>query len=1178
MKLNSIKGGISQCLRKSFLVMRLTLLFTLLSTAFAFSSNSYAQNLKLSLRLNNANVKEVLRAIEDQSEFIFFYQDQQVDLNRKVNIAVEDENITEILDQLFKGTGNVYAIRDRQIVIGKSQKELESKGVPVERVLEEIQQQTKIQISGSVQDSKGLPLPGVTVAVKGTTNGTITDGEGKFTISIPADTRSLSFSFVGLKSQEIMITGKTTLMIVMKEEAVLLSEVIAVGYGVTTTREKLSSSISSVQGKLLTDRNGATTPLGLLAGLATGVRVTARTSLPGVDPETVQVREVSTWKGGVDVLYIIDGVVRDKVAFQTLNPNDIDNISVLKDAASAAIYGMKAGGGVLLVTTKSGESGKMKVQYGYSYSSSTPYLLQKRLNAYDYAMQMNKWHTLAGRNESSSEYYQQYELDYFKEHSYDAYNEFWTNPKSQNHNISLSGGDQKAKYFISGSLNSINQPSLGIGYDKYTILAKLESKLTDRLTLNFQMQASWDKNTRPSGGIDGGGLNFANLYTRVPTKPYYKVIDGVIYPLDADVARVMLQQGGESTFNNNAINSNASLKYRIPGIEGLFATARFSYYNNASKSKIWDVSPYYYNFVSDRHIITDNFNYASSQGWKYRAVQGNSTYASLTEQRNSSDGYQGNYQLNYSKSVGLHNISAFAGYEFRGSKGDYISAYRRGFALESYNQINGGSTDVANQSTGGDITSQDGMASWIGRLDYDFNSKYILGVTFRRDGSYKFAPDKRWGNFPAVSAAWIISKEQFFEPLQATLSSFKIRGSWGITGTDNTNAWQWMDTFSGGAQVSTGGTTFSTLSTSVVPNPYITWEKNSNYNLGADLGVLNNALTFSIEGWYKRTTDILSNRVATTPLVVGAKLPDVNYGIASAQGVELTANYQKKIGEFIFSFGGNISHSVNKLLLKDQATDLRAYDNEIDQPMNRIRVWEILVNGTGNGVIRTQAEATRIMAENAVGASRLIISGQQVQPGGVFARDIRGSNNTLFSNTPDGSTNQNTNDDKIWVDGKYSSPRLVYGLNTNIKWKGFELNMIAAGAGAYWRAWDRGLTSVFGQYYNFWPNEWTPANINAGPSALHSILQIWAGGGTDKPSTLNLYNMAFLRMKNMSLGYTIPEKMTRKIGLQGVKFYMNIENPFMIYKMCPQSMDPESNEAVNYPILRSYSIGVNVTI
>lgn len=838
MKLKSIKGGISQCLRKSFLVMRLTLLFTLLSSALAFSSNSYAQNLKLSLRLKNANVKEVLRAIEDQSEFIFFYQDQQIDLSRKVNITVENENITEILDQLFKGTANVYTIRDRQIVIGKSQKQLESKSTAVERVLEEIQQQTKILISGTVLDYKGLPIPGVTVSVKGTTNGTITDGEGKYTISIPADTKSLSFSFVGMKSQEISISGKTTINIVMREETVQLSEVVAMGYGVMTTREKLTGSIASVKGEKLADRT-TTSPLMLLAGLASGVRISSTTSLPGVLP-VIRIREVSSWKTGAGVLYVIDGVVRDIESFQALNPNDIASVSVLKDAASSAIYGMKAGEGVLLVTTKTGESGKTKIEYGYSYSQSTPYILFHQLNAYDYALAENKWNKLVGRLPGDSRYFLPYEIEYFKTHSYNGLDEFWSNPRSKNHNISASGGNEKMKYFISGSLNRSDQPSFSINYEKYTVRAKIDAKLTNRLSFNLNITAEWDKNVRPNydnGDETGssfqsdmapagnsGGI-FSQLLIREPTSPYYKVIDGVTYPMDALVAQLILGQGGTQTYNNTFFNPIATMKYSIPGVQGLNASVQFSYNNKFSKNKLWRVTPYTYNFISDRHIITDNFNYAGANGWRTRGLMTNQTTAGLSQTYGSDNGYQGNYQLSYAHTFGQHNVSAIAGYEFRGRRSDYISATRYGFALESYNQINGGSTDVLNQKTAGDITINEGMASWIGRVDYDYGGKYLLGFTVRRDGSYKFSPDKRWGTFPAVSASWVASKEPFFDPLKSVFSFFKLRASWGKTGTDNTNPFQWQNSFASGTQYTEGTEIAPTLKTSVVPNPYITWEK-----------------------------------------------------------------------------------------------------------------------------------------------------------------------------------------------------------------------------------------------------------------------------------------------------------------------------------------------------------------
>ncbi len=1156
--------------KKIFFMMRITVFF-LFAGLMQVSASVYSQQTILHLKAEKATVSEVLKMIEDQSDFHFLYRSDHFRDIPEVSIDMQDVRLEDVLNKVIVPFGFSYEVDDKTVVI---------KLAEVVPVIPPAEQQKK-DITGTVTDSNGLPVPGATIVIKGTTMGITTDTDGKFSITLPSDAKILVFSFVGMRSQEVVVAGKTKLNIVMREEAVQLSEVVAVGYGITTTREKLTGSIATVQPKLLADRGAVTTPLGLITGLATNVRVTASTSLPGVDPG-IQIREVSSWKGGEGILYVIDGVIRDVVAFQALNPNDIASMSILKDAASSAIYGMKAGQGVILVTTKMGETGKVKINYGFSYSSNTPIILAKKQSAYDYAKTLNMYSKMLGLAPNASQWFLPNELEYFRTHDYNALDEFWSNPRSKNHNISASGGTEKSKYFLSGSWNTTDQPTFGINYEKYTILAKLENKFTNRLTFNFSISASWDKNTRPGGDVSGSGLSFGGLLMRSAITPYYKTIDGVKYPLDPTIAKVMFQDAGFSAFNKASINPRASLKYSIPGVKGLNANVQFAYNNSFGKDKYWDVSPYYYNIIYDRHIPTDNFNYAASNGWKTRNVYGNNTYSQLTQKYQSADGYQGNYQLTYANTFGKHNVSALAGYEFRGSKGDYLQAYRRGFALESYNQINGGSSDINNQATEGDITAQNGMASWIGRLDYDFDGKYILGATIRRDGSYKFAPDHRWGTFPAVSAAWIVSKESFFEPVKSVLSSFKIRGSFGITGTDTTNPWQWLDTFSGGSQTSIGSDIFATLSTSVVPNPFITWEKNHNYNLGADFGMMDNHLTFSFEGWYTRTTDILSNRLVSTPTIIGANLPDVNYGIMSAQGTEFTINYSNKIGQVNFSIGGNIAYNVNKVLVKDQAASLRPYESEIDQPTYRIRNWNILTNETGNGVVRTQMEAERIMAENAVGATRYLTAGSQILPGMVFAQDQFGPSNGLFRNSPDGNVNQNGQDDKVWFEGKYGSPRMPFGINANISYKGFDLNMIAAGVGFYHRNWDRGIVGV-GSFANLWENEWTPWNINSGPSPLYAGLYgpnsfNFPGGGTDKPSTLNLYNMTFLRMKNISLAYNIPAVLSRKVGIQGVKVYMNMENPFMIFKMCPKQYDPESAEGNYYPILRNYSLGVNVTL
>ena len=1151
--------------KKIFFIMRITVLFLVAGLMQVTAANVYSQ--ALNVKVENASVLEVLKMIENQSDFHFLYRSDNLKDLPEVSIDMQDAKLEDVLNKVLVPNGFTFEVDDRTVVIKRT----------APTALTSPAEQQKKGITGTVTDENGQPVPGATILIKGTTLGTITDGDGKFKLSVPSDAKALVFSFVGMSSQEADITKKTTLKITLREKAVQLDEVVALGYGVMTSREKVSGSVSTVSPALLADRGAITSPLSLLSGLATGVRVTTATSLPGTTPVVV-VREASSWNQGIGLLYVIDGVVRDVDSFQALNPNDIASMSVLKDAASAAIYGMKAGNGVLLVTTKSGVSGKLKIDFNFSYASSVPYLLGHKLNAYDFALQQNRWNTMIGLPANSANWYTAEELTFFKTHTYNAYNDFWSNPRSKNYNIALSGGNETSKYYLSASWNTMDQPTLSVNYNKYTILTKLETKLNKRLTLNFRMSASWDKNTRPQGDITGSGLNFGNLYMRPATQPYFMAVSGVKYPLDPTIATVMGGGGGSSTFNNFRVNPMATLKYDIPGIKGLNASVQFAYNNSYSNDKLWVISPYYYRFIMNRHITTTNFDYANASGWRGQNVMSNNTYQSLTEDYGTTSGYQGNYQLNYAGTFGKHHVSAFGGYEFRGSTGESIQAYRQGFALLSYNEINGGSNATGNFSNSGDISGQDGMASWIGRLDYSFDDKYILGATVRRDGSYKFAPAKRWGNFPAASAAWIISKEGFFEPIKSVLSSAKLRASYGMTGTDNTAAWQWQYTYAGGSQATNGTYTYSTLAPSVVPNPNITWETNTNYNLGFDFGFLNNKLTFSPEIWYNKTSNILGTRTATTPLVVGANLPAVNYGIASAQGIEFTGNYVSKIGEVAFSVGGNIAFSSNKVLKEDEAAGTRKMDIRVDHPMDVIRVWGINVDRTGNGVIRTLAEAERIAAENAVGASKYTTTGGQIQPGQVYAQDVRGSNGGLFANTPDGNVNQNTNDDKIVLTHKYGSPRTVFGLNANVKWRGIELNMIAAGVGAYWRAWDRGVTSLFAQFSDFWPNEWTASNINAGPSPLYAIGAGWPGGGTDKPSTLNTYNMSFMRMKHISLGYTIPNVFLQKLGIKGLKVIANVENPFMFYKMCPQVMDPESNEGNSYPILRNYSLGVNITL
>ena len=497
MKLKFKKGEIVQYLRKIFLVMRITLLFILLSTAFAFSSNSYAQNTKLSLQMNNATVKDILKAIEDQSEFIFFYQDQQIDLNRIVNIVAEDKTVSEILAQLFAGTKNVYILRDRQITIGKSLAQIESKDLSSVRVFESAQQTQKKEITGTVKDSKGFPLPGVSVVVKGTTTGTVTDDYGRFTLSVPADAKSLTFSFVGMKQQEIVITGKTFLNIFLEEETVGLNEVVAVGYG-KQSKANLTSAISTISPKDLGEISY--TNIGqALQGVAPGLFIR---DLGYNQGQSFLIRGQTTI-GDNGPLTIVDGI---PTSSYNVDPNNIESISILKDAAATAIYGARASSGVILITTKTGNLKKITITYDAYYSCGNPTTLPKSFGSLPSAKLMNE----AASNSGAAPLFTDAQLQLFNTGNPSYPNNNWLNllikPEHRyKHYLSLSGGEEKTQYMLALSYaNSDGIFDETVNDEFYNLQFNLSSKIRKNIELKLFVTLGRNNSLRPSvnGGMD----------------------------------------------------------------------------------------------------------------------------------------------------------------------------------------------------------------------------------------------------------------------------------------------------------------------------------------------------------------------------------------------------------------------------------------------------------------------------------------------------------------------------------------------------------------------------------------------------------------------------------------------------------------------------------------------------
>ena len=483
MKKKQHYGDFLKNLRKTIRVMRLSLFLIIISTAMAFSASSYSQNTKFTLNLNDVTVKEVIETIEEQSEFIFFYQDQQIDLDRRVSLRVTNKTIEDILDRLFYGTKNIYVIRDRQVVIGLSLEQAEQTLSTCKGLVESsenLQLQQK-EITGNVSDSDGLPLPGVSIIVKGTTIGTVTDARGNFSLSIPADAETLQFSFVGMKTQEIPVVGKITFNIVMEEETIGIEEVVAIGYGIMK-KSDLTGSISQVKSEDVVSVP-TTNILQSLQGRTSGLEVTQNTGAPG-STINVRIRGTNSIQGGNDPLYVVDGFLLSGKPM-ILNSSDIESIEILKDASATAIYGSRGANGVVLITTKTGQAGDTKVDFETSYSTQTLRKKLELMNAEEYAKLAN----IQAANDNLSPYFSNQEINSFGEGT-DWQDIVFRNAPMYRTSVNIHGGNEKTQFSLGGNIFQQEGIIEGSDYDRYSLLFKIHNNISKKRHFSKNGQSS----------------------------------------------------------------------------------------------------------------------------------------------------------------------------------------------------------------------------------------------------------------------------------------------------------------------------------------------------------------------------------------------------------------------------------------------------------------------------------------------------------------------------------------------------------------------------------------------------------------------------------------------------------------------------------------------------------------
>jgi len=1151
--------------------MRITLFLVVMSIAQIFAKSTYSQNNRISLNLKNVSVKTVLQQIEDNSQFFFIYDATVVDVEKKVSIELKDESIPTVLDELFEGTNVIYKINNRQIALSN-------------KTAFSGEQQPK-SISGKVTDSSGASLPGVSVAVKGTTIGAITDANGNYSLSNVPAKATLIFSFVGMRSQEVAVGNQPNINVTLEEETVGIEEVVAVGYG-TQKKASLTGAITTMKTTQMANIPSSNLS-SMLANRASGVYVQSGTGVPGVS-SSVRIRASSSWNGG-SPLFVIDGVVRDQVSFDALDPTQIDDITILKDAASSAIYGSRSANGVFLVTTKAGKQGKPVVQFNSTLSLFSEPEIEASYLPVNQAMDIY--------NSLFNNRINQYDRDWVNKNNPDGKNWFnaaYRNPTSQKYSLNVSGGTENVNYFVGGSFYNEDGFLPQLNTSKYNVRANVQTKISKDLTITVNINSSngMRKRFTTSDGFASTD-DLSGWYEKLRyigggfTPPY---INGkAVSPgwLGGNAIDVM-KNGGYWHKETQLFDGLVSLEYKIPAIKGLTVKGTYSYNNENSLIKSFGKKLPEYRFKADPKsgigsIVTDEVISTTVSGSPSQEYIGN--------ENDKIGSYQLNGMITYDNKWDKHHLNAVAVYEQFGGKETYSTIYKYNFPYYTTDQFKFASQSAANTKASG-WEKEDGRLSYVGRINYDYSDKYFLSASVRRDGSIKFAPNRRWGWFPSASTAWVVSNENFFKDskLGSAIDMMKLRFSFGSTGNDAIGGWMWKDLYNASTPayyLGQQGGKSSILDYGGIPNYDLTWETSNAYNLGIDMTFKRNFI-LNAELWKKHSYNILGQRILALPVEFGATFPATNYGEVDAKGIDIEFGYNNgKIGkDFTYNIKANFGLATTNVVKKDYPASALPAENPNGKPMN------YLIGYNAKGIIRTQQDLSNL-------PSGYKIFGAAPELGMMNFEDVSGPNGksdgiidqydqvviAKYAAVGSGGyvpTANSKNKDEAIRNGEYvpndnliNAP-ISYGLSINMKYKDFSLDMLWGGLAGYkilyndpWgRSYGGGIYTT-----SYFDDAWSETNPNGKAPKIYKSGDQRANGYI-VPSTYNIYNGSFLRLKNVNLSYNIPGNILKKVGISSSQIFVGATNLLCLRKF--KYYDPESNSFSSYPITTTVTTGINV--
>lgn len=1114
--------------------------------------------------LQNVSVKQVFNVLKKSANVTFVYDAGEINCNQLVDIKGEDLSGAEVLDKLasqldlsFKKIGNTITVRKKYAVESSVRNySLPALIATAASTLNYISPQKTLPltpaftVSGTVSDGKGNPLIGVSVEIKGTRHGTVTDTKGHYMLQAPQNS-TLTFSYIGYETQDVAVAGKDILDIVMKTSNTGLNQVVVIGYG-TQKKQDLTSAITTVNTKLLDDRS-LTTLSSALEGITPGVYIRQENGRPGMSGASVDIRgaSLSTFSNNPP-LVIIDGVVDN---IDDINPADVASISILKDAAASAIYGARATGGVILITTKRGSAGKVTVSYNGTYGlQRQPYGDLKFVNTATWMKANNE----AAELDGSPDIYTPAQIAQYTDSKNPQYPEStqWTSwiaktAPQQTHNISIKGGNDKINFFLSGGL--LIQRGF-IPHDSFTrknVLLNLDYHPIKRLKISTNIAYLRDDQSQP--GIDYNGGVYGEVRNAIftpPTEPLYNpngtFNNNVIW--GSNPVYNVIYGGTELTTVDN-LRMSLALDYEI--VKGLsldVTTATLLDY--AIDNSLYPKIPYY---DANGNVL----GYSRSD-------------VTVVENWSKSDYVNNQFLLNYKKDFGLHNLKVMGGLTYENQYDKSIEASATQFPNNAIREI-AGTTGSGSQISGTSAADEWTINSVIGRLNYSYNDKYLFQATARYDGSSRFSPDKRWGLFPSFSAGWRISQESFMKNA-SFISELKLRASWGQLGNEGSNEYPFAQTVSTSGQAVFGNGIVSTATLGGPVNLALTWERQTSENIGLDFGFLKNRLTGSFDHFNEQTTGIIGTPPVPTTFGTSAPLSNL-YGI-DMRGFELELHWKDHIGSFEYFIGFNLSNSFDKVvnlagLGTTNQDSIFGKEPVVLQGEQYMQVgkaqgqWYLLKT---DGLFTSQAQINKSAYQTSL-----------TRPGDIHYVDANG----------DGVINS----DDMRPIGKTSTPHYFFGANLGASFKGFDLSVIINGV---WERWS--LKNLPGSYLSGvrpglallqsnYDARWTPQDPNQWAKVPRLTQDNWIGNLSNifQDSEWQLANFGYLRVKNIQLGYTLPKRITEKLTLTKVRFYISTENLFTYKPGYIESIDPESLDSYDPNASEFFgpdkltSFGINVT-